>query len=124
MSVPLAPNTLTRQVPTSGTGWFLVGANGVGYATLAAAATAGTVPFPDKSQVPLVMETLLRSEGALSADGSAFYVQFNQAAAPSDTTAAHLISGGGQTLPLPGQFNNVWIKKTVAGDIVHVTVKY
>ncbi len=53
-----------------------------------------------------------------SGDGSPFWVQYNLASAPSDTSKARLVSGSGQTPVMAGGIRNIWIKATAATDTI------
>lgn len=120
-----APNRKISHFTTSTTGWQVLSVNNAtnvvtGYSTLAAlraaAATAGS-EWPGLDFGTLLQYVMLRSENGTGGDGSAFYVALNKVTAPNDDDAM-LVSGAGQNLSLPGPINNIWVRKSVAGDEV------
>lgn len=96
--------------------WHQVGVSG--------AVVAGNNPaWPHLDPGAFLLSFLFRSESNANADGGAFYIAFNLASAPTDAVA-ELVSGSGQTLAVPGNVNNVWIRKTVATDLINLVGAY
>lgn len=65
-----------------------------------------------------------RSENGSGADGSGFYIAFNQASAPGNDDLGQLVSGAGQIVDFPGPFKSVWIRKLTAADEIILQLWY
>lgn len=130
----VAPNHIIKHFTTSTNGWRIIANDGTEYTTLALLKAALKGPFPYDADprnatypgIPIgtpIQYIMLRSENGSGADGSPFYVAFDYATAPTDNDA-HLVSGSGQTITFPGGFNNIWLRKTTAGDEIILTVGF
>lgn len=117
-----APNQRILHGVTSNTTWQILATDGVGYATYAALIADAKTVWPGSPDVMLQYMNA-RSENAAGADGSPFYLRINTIVAPIDNEA-ELISGNGQTVPIPGPIRSVWVRKLVAADEVILTGRY
>lgn len=115
MGFTYAPNTITVKDAIADTSWHKIGVDGT-------AASASNLPWPNLDPGGFLQNLMFRSENA-AADGGPFYIAFNLASAPADS-AAEFVSGSGQTIVIPGNVWNVWVRKTVAGDSVDLIGRY
>ena len=101
-----APNsTVINFTPGDNTAWHLV---------------TGFPGLPPGARYVAATVRSVATGGAT--DGSPFQVLYNQAAQPANGTAGKLISGSGQTETLPGALYNLYVKASVATDIIQVEV--
>lgn len=116
MGFVYAPNTVIVKDSVAATTWHKVGIDGT------VVSSASNPQWPNLDPGLFLQSLMFRSENA-AADGSAFYIAFNLASAPVDA-GAELVSASGQTIVVPGNVWNVWIRKTVAGDLVDLIGRY
>jgi hypothetical protein len=120
--MPAVPGQ-SAHFTTSTASWKVLASDMTGYDTLAAVASAGKVPWPGLDAGMNLSTLAVKCENGSSADGSPFYIAYNQASAPTDDQAI-LVSGSGQTLVWNGvnlthsgpMIHNIWVRKTTAGD--------
>lgn len=118
------PNQLSLQVSTSNTDWQLLGTNGTGYASHAAALSAGTTAFPGgpsrfPTGLPRVIISALTSGGA--AGGAAMLVAINTLITP---TASIPVASGDVLVLDDANVKSIWVKKATAGDIANVVGEF
>lgn len=122
--MPYAPNQRILHAIANATTWQILATDGVGYATYALLLAAAKTPWPGLDPGMDLQVLNARSENGAGADGSPFYVRFNTTAAPGSDDEAELVSGSGQTLPVPGPIRTVWVRKTVGTDEVILAGRY
>lgn len=125
--------TRTLRCATGSASWRVIASDGTLHASLADVATAGKVVYPSLEPGARPASLLVRAvTSAGTADGAPFFLAFNYADAtlPTDATA-HLVSGSGQTFAQAGgdyetaeNIWNVWVRNTVAGDLIVLTMRY
>lgn len=127
------PNSKDFHCSTSSTAWLILGipdSTGActGYTSYGALLSAGDTMLPGSNDdlptgVPLM---IIRTQGSSQADGSAFNVKKNTINTPNSAdTGGDLVSGSGQTLVWEGVgVKQVWVKKSVAGDIIVGSAMY
>lgn len=116
------PNRIRVQSQTSGTNWQILATDGVGYADYASLLAAGKTAFPGSPAsfpmgVPrLIVESL--ASGNVTA-GSLMQIATNTLISPASQDA--LIPSGDVLVYEDSDVKNVWIKKSVAGDVPILT---
>lgn len=116
---------------TNTTSWQILASDMTGYSTLAAVTAAGKVPWPGLDSGMYLSTLAVKCENGSAADGSPFYIAYNQGTAPVDDQAI-LVSGSGQTLVFNGvnlthsgpMIKCIWVRKTVGTDEVILTPDY
>lgn len=128
MEFSYLPNKLSvEDTTTTDTNWRIVATDGVAYTTVALLLAANKSPFPHLDPGMFPGAVLIRSIAADGvSDGSPFYADWNKATTgPTDGVASVFVSGSGQQISLPGgTYWNFWIRKTVATDLIKITIFY
>lgn len=126
-----APNNKVMKYTAAGTAWVVIATDGVGYASLAAMATAGKKAWPGfkdtDGDVGMFLQSMtIVAESGAGAAGSGLYVAINKGATFSSLAndaarddAADFIPAGG-TRTYNGPVNNVWIRKVTGADEVSI----
>jgi len=118
---PFYPNRLRVQFSASSATWNIIATDGVGYATYQALLDAGKTPYPGtNTDFPRgIPNTLVRSANGSLAAGSTFLVSTNTINAPTDTTAEVQVGGTDQQFGYEhANVRQLWLRKTVAGDVI------
>src|SRR5215831_12855584 len=117
-----SPNVLQTDIVQTGTAWSVVASDGALYPSVAALLGAGKKLWPGLDAPGHIQWWLTRSADSTGlADGHAYLIAYNrQTAPPDDKTGARLMSGGGQTAPMPGPVSAVWIRRTQTDDIIQL----
>jgi hypothetical protein len=100
------------------TTWHVVATDGTGYASVAAIIAAGKRPWPFLPGGSMVNALSLESIAAAGGAGSQFYYAWNTTTTP--TTGVSVVTGVRQVSP--GMVYNLWIMKTVATDVIELSV--
>ena len=111
-----APNPLPCAATPADTSWYVVAQDGTTYASLALLLAAGKRTYPGLDGGGKIDSCLIRSIDTGGADGSAFDVAQDKAAAP--TNPDDLVSGSGQQVSLVCPFRNIWIRSNGTDTIL------
>jgi hypothetical protein len=130
------PNRLELEVVPGVITWVVLATDATVYASIALLKAAGKLPWPQSFTLATVITpgidpgmnmlgALVGQSDASGAAGSAFYIEINQATAPtSDNPGALVLSGGSANYSDVGALNNVWVRMTSATDKLRLTLRY
>ena len=129
------PNRIELEVVPGVITWVVLATDGTTYATLAALVAAGKKAWPQSYTLSGVLQPgidnftglgpLTAQSDAAGSAGSAFYIEINQASAPSsDNPGALVLSGGSASYDDVASLYNVWVRMTSPSDKLRLTLRY
>lgn len=122
-NAPFYPNRVTCEFSASSVAWNIIATDGVGYTTYGALVAAGKTPYPgNNDDFPRgIPNTLVRSSTSALAAGSTFLVKTNTINAPTDAQAEVQVGGTDQQFGYEhASVRQLWLRKTVAGDVINI----